>query len=101
MNSSSTALDDRQETALIEIMVSAVRQAAKGHPPVGRGHSKRVGLHEPFKLKLKSALVIYPFLLEIRSVFQKFIFHPLGSHQNVDGIGEQLSVGCGSEACAN
>ncbi|XP_071839259.1 cohesin subunit SA-1-like isoform X2 [Apostichopus japonicus] len=36
------ALDDRQETALIEIMVSAVRQAAKGHPPVGRGHSKRL-----------------------------------------------------------
>ncbi|XP_022098591.1 cohesin subunit SA-2-like isoform X2 [Acanthaster planci] len=35
------ALDDRQETALIEIMVSAVRQASQGHPPVGRGSAKR------------------------------------------------------------
>ncbi|XP_072033672.1 cohesin subunit SA-1-like isoform X2 [Amphiura filiformis] len=35
------ALDYRQETALIEIMVSAVRQAAHGHPPVGRGSAKK------------------------------------------------------------
>ncbi|XP_070538623.1 cohesin subunit SA-2-like isoform X2 [Ptychodera flava] len=35
------ALDDRQETALIEVMVSAVRQAAHGHPPVGRGSAKK------------------------------------------------------------
>ncbi|XP_071489542.1 cohesin subunit SA-1-like [Diadema antillarum] len=35
------AFDDRQETALIEIMVSAVRQAALGHPPIGRGSAKK------------------------------------------------------------
>ncbi|XP_030838180.1 cohesin subunit SA-1 [Strongylocentrotus purpuratus] len=35
------ALDDRQETALIEIMVSAVRQSALGHPPIGRGSAKK------------------------------------------------------------
>ncbi|XP_077988288.1 cohesin subunit SA-2-like isoform X3 [Glandiceps talaboti] len=35
------ALDDRQETALIEVMVSAARQAAEGHPPVGRSSAKK------------------------------------------------------------
>uniref|UniRef100_A0A4W5L5M2 STAG2 cohesin complex component n=1 Tax=Hucho hucho TaxID=62062 RepID=A0A4W5L5M2_9TELE len=36
------ALTDRQETALIEIMLCTVRQAAECHPPVGRGSGKRV-----------------------------------------------------------
>ncbi|RWS14082.1 cohesin subunit SA-1-like protein [Dinothrombium tinctorium] len=31
------ALDDRQETSLIEIMVCCVKQAATGEPPIGRG----------------------------------------------------------------
>lgn len=37
-----SALTDRQETALIEIMLCTVRQAAECHPPVGRGTGKRV-----------------------------------------------------------
>uniref|UniRef100_A0AAY4ARH3 SCD domain-containing protein n=1 Tax=Denticeps clupeoides TaxID=299321 RepID=A0AAY4ARH3_9TELE len=36
------ALTDRQETALIEIMLCAIRQACECHPPVGRGTGKRV-----------------------------------------------------------
>uniref|UniRef100_A0A8C5EHR7 Cohesin subunit SA n=1 Tax=Gouania willdenowi TaxID=441366 RepID=A0A8C5EHR7_GOUWI len=36
------SLTDRQETALIEIMLCTVRQAAECHPPVGRGSGKRV-----------------------------------------------------------
>ncbi|XP_037389294.1 cohesin subunit SA-2a isoform X1 [Pygocentrus nattereri] len=36
------ALTDRQETALIEIMLCAVRQACECHPPIGRGTGKRV-----------------------------------------------------------
>ncbi|MEQ2315198.1 Cohesin subunit SA-2 [Ameca splendens] len=36
------ALTDRQETALVEIMLSAIRQACECHPPVGRGTGKRV-----------------------------------------------------------
>uniref|UniRef100_A0A3B3Y4F2 Cohesin subunit SA n=1 Tax=Poecilia mexicana TaxID=48701 RepID=A0A3B3Y4F2_9TELE len=36
------ALTDRQETALVEIMLSAIRQACECHPPVGRGSGKRV-----------------------------------------------------------
>lgn len=35
-------LTDRQETALIEIMLSTIRQAAECHPPIGRGTGKRV-----------------------------------------------------------
>lgn len=38
----SPALTERQETALIEIMLCTVRQAAECHPPVGRGTGKRV-----------------------------------------------------------
>ncbi|XP_048369702.1 cohesin subunit SA-2 [Sphaerodactylus townsendi] len=35
-------LTDKQETALIEIMLCTIRQAAECHPPVGRGTGKRV-----------------------------------------------------------
>uniref|UniRef100_A0A8B9IVE2 Cohesin subunit SA n=1 Tax=Amazona collaria TaxID=241587 RepID=A0A8B9IVE2_9PSIT len=37
-----SALTDRQESALIEIMLCTIRQAAECHPPVGRGTGKRV-----------------------------------------------------------
>uniref|UniRef100_A0A8C4YE04 STAG1 cohesin complex component n=1 Tax=Gopherus evgoodei TaxID=1825980 RepID=A0A8C4YE04_9SAUR len=36
------AMSDRQESALIELMVCTIRQAAEAHPPVGRGTGKRV-----------------------------------------------------------
>ncbi|KAL0593087.1 Cohesin subunit SA-1 [Plecturocebus cupreus] len=36
-----TAMSDRQESALIELMVCTIRQAAEAHPPVGRGTGKR------------------------------------------------------------
>ncbi|OCT65777.1 hypothetical protein XELAEV_18042023mg [Xenopus laevis] len=36
------ALTDRQESALIEILLCTIRQAAECHPPVGRGTGKRV-----------------------------------------------------------
>ncbi|XP_068195157.1 cohesin subunit SA-1 isoform X1 [Antennarius striatus] len=35
-------LSDRQESALIELVVCTIRQAAEAHPPVGRGTGKRV-----------------------------------------------------------
>lgn len=35
-------MSDRQESALIELMVCTIRQAAEAHPPVGRGTGKRV-----------------------------------------------------------
>lgn len=38
----SAVLSDRQESALIELTVCTIRQAAEAHPPVGRGTGKRV-----------------------------------------------------------
>lgn len=38
-------LDDKQESSLIEIMVSAVRQCATGEPPVGRGSGRKMALN--------------------------------------------------------
>ncbi|XP_053565729.1 cohesin subunit SA-1 [Bombina bombina] len=35
-------MSERQESALIELMVCTIRQAAEAHPPVGRGTGKRV-----------------------------------------------------------
>lgn len=34
-------LNDAQESALIEIILATVREAAEGHPPVGRGAAKK------------------------------------------------------------
>lgn len=39
---SEEALDDRQETSLIELMTCCVRQAATGEAPVGRGSNRKV-----------------------------------------------------------
>lgn len=39
------ALDNRQESSLIELMVCCVRQASTGEPPVGRGPQRRA--HHP------------------------------------------------------
>merc|ERR1712223_1811601 len=36
------ALDNSQETALIEVMVCCIKQAASGEPPVGRGPTRKV-----------------------------------------------------------
>uniref|UniRef100_A0A8C2U984 Cohesin subunit SA n=1 Tax=Coturnix japonica TaxID=93934 RepID=A0A8C2U984_COTJA len=35
-------LNDAQESALIEIILATVREAAEGHPPVGRGAAKKI-----------------------------------------------------------
>lgn len=41
---SEEALDDRQETSLIELMTCCVRQAATGEAPVGRGSNRKVSI---------------------------------------------------------
>lgn len=38
-------LGDTQERMLIEILVSSARQAAEGHPPVGRVTGKKVSMN--------------------------------------------------------
>uniref|UniRef100_A0AAQ4RBR0 Cohesin subunit SA n=1 Tax=Gasterosteus aculeatus aculeatus TaxID=481459 RepID=A0AAQ4RBR0_GASAC len=49
------ALTDRQETALVEIMLCVIRQACECHPPVGRGTGKRVSDHLRSDLSLFSS----------------------------------------------
>uniref|UniRef100_A0A8C0FQQ6 Cohesin subunit SA n=1 Tax=Bubo bubo TaxID=30461 RepID=A0A8C0FQQ6_BUBBB len=53
-------LTDRQESALIEIMLCTIRQAAECHPPVGRGTGKRVGSKKllTFSFKLFSLSIL-------------------------------------------
>uniref|UniRef100_A0A668AS47 STAG2 cohesin complex component a n=1 Tax=Myripristis murdjan TaxID=586833 RepID=A0A668AS47_9TELE len=45
-------LTDQQETALVEIMLCAIRQACECHPPVGRGTGKRVLTAKEKKMQL-------------------------------------------------
>ena len=54
------AMSDRQESALIELMVCTIRQAAEAHPPVGRGTGKRVSYirNLPKKRKRKRKLLM-------------------------------------------
>ncbi|XP_064413605.1 cohesin subunit SA-2 isoform X3 [Latimeria chalumnae] len=50
------ALSDAQENALIEIIVATVRQAAKGHPPAGRGAVRKVFTAKDKKAQLEDCL---------------------------------------------
>lgn len=52
------ALDNRQESSLIELMVCCVRQAATGEPPVGRGATRKHHLLSKDQAKVR-ARVLY------------------------------------------
>ncbi|KAL4713106.1 hypothetical protein ACJJTC_004492 [Scirpophaga incertulas] len=56
------ALDNRQESSLIELMVCCVRQAATGEPPVGRAAPRRHH-HPPSKEHLKVGWLDSPALM--------------------------------------
>lgn len=61
------ALTDRQETALIEIMLCTVRQAAECHPPVGRGTGKRVR-YEPLPASVQRWMKISETAVQMFSI---------------------------------
>ncbi|XP_038013968.1 cohesin subunit SA-2-like isoform X2 [Motacilla alba alba] len=52
------ALSDAQESALIEIILATVREAAEGHPPVGRGASKKILSVKEKKIQLEDCTKI-------------------------------------------
>ncbi|NWS85837.1 STAG2 protein, partial [Toxostoma redivivum] len=52
------ALSDAQESALIEIILAAVREAAEGHPPVGRGAAKKILSVKEKKIQLEDCTKI-------------------------------------------
>ncbi|KAM9388296.1 cohesin subunit SA-2-like [Phaethornis superciliosus] len=47
------ALSDAHESTLIEIIVGTVREAAEGHPPVGRGAAKKILSAKEKKIQLE------------------------------------------------
>ncbi|XP_059695382.1 cohesin subunit SA-2-like isoform X2 [Haemorhous mexicanus] len=52
------ALSDAQESALIEIILATVREAAEGHPPVGRGAAKKILSIKEKKIQLEDCTKI-------------------------------------------
>ncbi|XP_073209876.1 cohesin subunit SA-2-like isoform X16 [Lepidochelys kempii] len=52
------ALSDAQESALIEIILATVREAAEGHPPVGRGAAKKILSAKEKKIQLEDCTKI-------------------------------------------
>ncbi|XP_075715321.1 cohesin subunit SA-3 isoform X3 [Rhinoderma darwinii] len=59
-----TCLDDQEESALIKILVSSIRQAAEGTSPVGRAPSKKIlsvkdrKAHSEDKLRLSRHMIV-------------------------------------------
>ncbi|NXN97423.1 STAG2 protein, partial [Rhinopomastus cyanomelas] len=52
------ALSDAQEGVLIEIILATIREAAEGHPPVGRGAAKKVLSVKEKKVQLEDCTKI-------------------------------------------
>ncbi|NWX13106.1 STAG2 protein, partial [Aegotheles bennettii] len=52
------ALSDAHESALIEIILATVREAAQGHPPVGRGAAKKILSAKEKKIQLEDCTKI-------------------------------------------
>ncbi|NXH33082.1 STAG2 protein, partial [Myiagra hebetior] len=52
------ALSDAQESALIEIILATIREAAEGHPPVGRGAAKKILSVKEKKIQLEDCTKI-------------------------------------------
>ncbi|NWR27132.1 STAG2 protein, partial [Tachuris rubrigastra] len=52
------ALSDAQESALIEIILATVREAAEGHPPAGRGAAKKILSVKEKKIQLEDCTKI-------------------------------------------
>ncbi|NXD35468.1 STAG2 protein, partial [Copsychus sechellarum] len=67
------ALSDAQESALIEIIVAAVREAAEGHPPVGRGAAKKILSVKEKKIQLEDCTKITEhFLMVLPQLLAKY-----------------------------
>ncbi len=70
-------LDDRQETSLIEIMVCAVKQAATGEPPVGRGTGRKLqSTKEAKQITDDKAKLTEHFMPVLPNLLGKFLADP-------------------------
>ncbi|XP_068275947.1 cohesin subunit SA-2-like isoform X2 [Nyctibius grandis] len=67
------ALSDAHESALIEIILATVREAAEGHPPVGRGATKKVPSIREKKIQLEDCTKITEhFILVLPQLLAKY-----------------------------
>jgi cohesin complex subunit SA-1/2 len=74
------ALDDRQESSLIEIMVCCVKQAATGEYPVGRGPaSRRPTTKEARQVTDDKAKLTEHFIVALPQLLARVSFHAMGS----------------------
>ncbi|NXH48785.1 STAG2 protein, partial [Dicaeum eximium] len=67
------ALSDAQESALIEIILATVREAAEGHPPVGRGAAKKILSVKEKKIQLEdSTKITEHFIMVLPQLLAKY-----------------------------
>ncbi|CAG5123705.1 unnamed protein product, partial [Candidula unifasciata] len=67
------ALDDRQETSLIEIMVCCVKQAATGESPVGRGPSRKLSAKEAKQVSEDKQKLTEHFIVTLPQLLLKYL----------------------------
>lgn len=71
------ALDDRQETSLIEIMVCCVKQAATGESPIGRGPTnKKLTAKESKAVSEDKAKLTEHFIQTLPQLLLKYLMDP-------------------------
>ncbi|NXX90301.1 STAG2 protein, partial [Centropus bengalensis] len=67
------ALSDAQESALIEIILATVKEAAQGHPPVGRGAAKKILSIKEKKIQLEDCTRITEhFIVSLPELLAKY-----------------------------
>uniref|UniRef100_A0A2C9KAA6 SCD domain-containing protein n=1 Tax=Biomphalaria glabrata TaxID=6526 RepID=A0A2C9KAA6_BIOGL len=70
------ALDDRQETSLIEIMVCCVKQAATGESPVGRGPNRKMSAREVKQVSEDKQKLTEHFIVALPQLLLKYLMDP-------------------------
>ncbi|XP_046568890.1 LOW QUALITY PROTEIN: cohesin subunit SA-2-like [Haliotis rubra] len=70
------ALDDRQETSLIEIMVCCVKQAATGESPVGRGPNRKLTAKETKQVLEDKTKLTEHFIVTLPQLLLKYLMDP-------------------------
>ncbi|XP_059146359.1 cohesin subunit SA-1-like isoform X2 [Physella acuta] len=67
------ALDDKQETSLIEIMVCCVKQAATGDSPIGRGPNKKMSAKEVKQVSEDKQRLTEHFIVALPQLLLKYL----------------------------
>uniref|UniRef100_A0A8C5M1Y6 Cohesin subunit SA n=1 Tax=Leptobrachium leishanense TaxID=445787 RepID=A0A8C5M1Y6_9ANUR len=87
-NRGENALTANQESRLIELILASVRQAVEGHPPVGRGSSRKVCPLFPFHQILYTVKITN--LLQIPQYFDMEIYSARSMDKNLEALLKQI-----------